>query len=110
IWEGGTWRGGVWENGTWEDGTWEGGVWKGGSWKGGLQSARGPYGVYVSAGGAAVIGCKTKTIAEWDEWFAGSDEYETPRGTEKFALIQAQYEAIKAYHNYMTKWKEEHQS
>lgn len=47
------------------------------------------------------IGCKTKTIAEWDEWFAGDEIYDTPRGTEAFKLIQANYEAAKAYLNFI---------
>jgi hypothetical protein len=53
------------------------------------------------------IGCKTGTIQEWDDWFAGSEEYETPRGTEEFDLIQANYEAIKAFHLSLTKAKEQ---
>lgn len=47
------------------------------------------------------IGCKEKTIAEWDVWFAGIEEFETKRGTEEFKRIQAHYEAYKAYYHFM---------
>jgi hypothetical protein len=43
------------------------------------------------------IGCKTKTITEWDAWFAGSDEFETPRNCEEFKRIKANYLAVRAY-------------
>lgn len=41
------------------------------------------------------IGCKTKTIAEWDEWFAGNDEYSTSRNTADFERIEAAYQHAK---------------
>jgi hypothetical protein len=43
------------------------------------------------------IGCKSKTIAEWDDWFAGTDTFETARGTEEFDRIRANFEAVKRY-------------
>jgi hypothetical protein len=43
------------------------------------------------------IGCKTKSVADWDAWFAGSDEYETLRDTEDFKRIRANYLAVRAY-------------
>ena len=43
------------------------------------------------------IGCKEKSIPEWDKWFSGSEEYETKRGTFEFRQIEAHYEAVKAY-------------
>jgi hypothetical protein len=48
-------------------------------------------------GGLVKIGCKSKTIPEWDAWFASNEEFETPRDHESFVLIRANYEAIKAY-------------
>ncbi len=47
--------------------------------------------------GLLKIGCKQKSVADWDAWFAGSEEYSTPRNTEEFERIRAVYEAYKAY-------------
>ena len=43
------------------------------------------------------IGCKSKTIEQWDLFFKSNDVYETKRNTEDFKQIQAVYEAYKAY-------------
>ncbi len=43
------------------------------------------------------IGCKEKSIPEWDRWFDSEEEYETKRGTFEFRQIEAHYEAVKAY-------------
>ena len=43
------------------------------------------------------IGCKEKTIKEWDSFFASEEEYETNRNTEEFKQIEAVYNAYKAY-------------
>jgi hypothetical protein len=43
------------------------------------------------------IGCKEKTIEEWDLFFASDETYETERNTEDFKQIQAVYLAYKAY-------------
>ena len=43
------------------------------------------------------IGCKSKTIEEWDEFFSSEKELETKRGTKEFKQIQAVYESYKAY-------------
>jgi len=43
------------------------------------------------------IGCKEKTISEWDLWFASTEEFDTTRGTPEFKKIQAMYLAQKAY-------------
>ena len=43
------------------------------------------------------IGCKAKTIEEWDLFFASDETYETDRNTEDFKQIQAVYLAYKAY-------------
>jgi len=52
------------------------------------------------------IGCKEKTIEEWDAWFAGTEEYSTKRGTKEFAKIQAHYESTKTYVLFMKNFKE----
>ncbi len=44
------------------------------------------------------IGCKEKTVEEWDKWFESEEAYETIRGTEAFARIEASYKAYKAYY------------
>ena len=49
------------------------------------------------------IGCKEKTIQEWDNWFNSSEEYSTKRGTDDFKRIFANYSAVKAYCIEMTK-------
>jgi len=43
------------------------------------------------------IGCKEKSIEEWDLFFSGTDEFETKRGTEQFKQIEAMYLGYKAY-------------
>ncbi len=47
------------------------------------------------------IGCKTKTFEEWREWFAGSEEHSTPRGSEDFKRLHAIFLAHEAYYNFM---------
>ena len=49
-----------------------------------------------------IIGCKTKTIAGWDKWFASDEEFETPRNSFEFKQIHGMYEAYKSY--IMTVW------
>lgn len=44
-----------------------------------------------------MIGCKTKSIEDWDAFFASDEEYNTKRGTDDFLRIQAVYNAYKAY-------------
>ena len=43
------------------------------------------------------IGCKEKSIEEWDIFFSGTDEFETKRGTEQFKQIEAMYLGYRAY-------------
>ncbi len=45
------------------------------------------------------IGCKSKTIKEWDTWFNSQDEYSTKRDTLQFKQIHGMY---KAYRSYLT--------
>ena len=49
------------------------------------------------------IGCKEKTIEEWDSFFASNEVYSTERNTEDFKQIQAIYESYKAYLTFLNK-------
>ena len=42
--------------------------------------------------GQIYIGCKSKSLTEWDAWFASDEEYETPRNTADFERIEAAYQ------------------
>ena len=117
TWNWGTWKEGVWNDGTWNDGTWKGGIWKRGFWERGLwhngiwlagtwktgvwesgyQTIRFKYSPLFVSPTQIKIGCKIKTREEWDEWFAGDEEYSTRRETSTFKLIEANYNAFIAY-------------
>jgi len=43
------------------------------------------------------IGCKEKTIEDWDLFFASSETYSTERNTDDFKQIEAVYNACKYY-------------
>lgn len=58
-------------------------------------------------GGKIKIGCKTMTIPEWDIWFFGSEEFGIKRGTKEFAMIEANYKAVKEYMEHMNKFEVE---
>ena len=49
------------------------------------------------------IGCKEKTITEWNEFFSSDEVYTTERNTQEFKQIQAVYEAYKAYLTFLNK-------
>jgi hypothetical protein len=49
------------------------------------------------------IGCKEKTIEQWDSFFESDEIYSTERNTEDFKQIQAVYEAYKAYLTFLNK-------
>jgi len=51
------------------------------------------------------IGCKEKTIEEWDSFFASNEEFDTKRGTEEFNQIEDMYLAYKAYFQHLNKKK-----
>jgi len=51
--------------------------------------------------GKIKIGCKVKTIEDWDAWFAGTDTFDTSRDTEAFKRIQANYIAVREYHRFI---------
>jgi hypothetical protein len=54
-----------------------------------------------STDGTINIGCKSGSVAEWDAFFAGDEEYETPRDSEDFKRIHAHYLAVRAYVTHM---------
>src|SRR5699024_706811 len=49
------------------------------------------------------IGCKTKTIKEWDDFFKSDRIYDTQRNTEDFKRIEAVYLAHKTYYEFLNK-------
>lgn len=78
---------------------WKSGNFLGGNFLGGIimPHCRWVYG--VSADGRISIGCETRTIEEWDEFFSESctEQLSTPRDSVSFKKIRASYEATKAY-------------
>ncbi len=103
VWRGGEWRGGEWRGGVWRGGVWRGGVWRGGEWRGGESVPRCKWYYGFENPNIIKIGCKKMTVEEWDAWFSSDNEYETKRGTEEFKMIQACFEATKAYINFINK-------
>ena len=57
---------------------------------------------YSILGDKIKIGCETRTIEEWDSFFASTQELSTKRGTEEFKQIEAIYLACKAYLTHLT--------
>lgn len=94
VWIDGVWKDGVWEAGVWKDGIWEGGIWESGEWLGGCKS----YGfckwecLYDPINKIIKIGCMKNTIKGWEEWFDGTEEFETKRSDPQFKLIQNTFE------------------
>ena len=89
IWKNGRWKNGTWEDGRWENGTWKNGRWEDGTWENGIKRVGvckwdvyyNHIKMYVS------IGCKTKTVKEWEVFFNSSEVIETQRNTNKFKNI-----------------------
>ena len=48
-------------------------------------------------GGKIRIGCETRSIEDWDIFFASDEIITTPRNTQEFKQIRAVYESYKAY-------------
>jgi hypothetical protein len=89
IWEDGTWRGGTWRDGIWRGGTWRGGIWRGGTWVAGYQApVRCKWSVRITPDYQVKVGCKVKTIEEWEAWLDSDEEFETPRSSPEFARIR----------------------
>ena len=53
---------------------------------------------YGIKGDLIIIGCKQKTIEEWDIWFNSNEEYSTRRNTDDFKQIEAVYNSLKSYY------------
>ena len=53
---------------------------------------------YGIKGDLIMIGCKQKTIEEWDIWFNSNEEYSTRRNTDDFKQIEAVYNSLKSYY------------
>ena len=51
------------------------------------------------------IGCKIKTIQEWNDWFESDEVYKTRRNTECFKRIYAMFKAMEAYLNVLNNVK-----
>jgi hypothetical protein len=49
------------------------------------------------------IGCKEKTIEDWQVFFDSDLVFDTPRGTEDFKQIQAIFQSYKAYISFLNK-------
>ena len=47
--------------------------------------------------GKVRIGCETRSIKDWDSFFASDEVITTPRNTDEFKQIRAVYESYKAY-------------
>ena len=62
------------------------------------QFCKWPHGI---KGDLIKIGCKEKTINEWDLFFNSDLEFDTERGTPEFKQIQAIFESYKAYMNFL---------
>jgi hypothetical protein len=72
-------------------------VWRGGTWWGGDQGIRCKWCIYITSDGQLSIGCKTRTVQQWDSWFAGTEEYETKRDSDDFRRIRAAYMGFVVY-------------
>ena len=98
IWFDGTWRDGMWYGGTWEGGVWSGGRWVTGVWKGAFaQHQRFRHSPILNIDKTITIGSRRKTRDEWDVWFTGTEEYDTPRDSEEFKLLIANYKSFITY-------------
>ena len=102
IWKGGVWKDGRWENGKWKCGIWKGGLWENGSWEGGIweggisSPTRCKWHVLIDSKENKIhIGCESRTVEEWDAFFASDDTIETERDTEQFRRIEKAYKVAK---------------
>jgi hypothetical protein len=58
---------------------------------------------HSNRGGLIQIGCETKTIKEWNKFFASNEVIETERSTKEFKRIEAVFRAYEAYINHLKK-------
>jgi hypothetical protein len=94
---GGEFRGGEFLGGYFLGGEFLGGEFRGGEFLGGTRAPQCKWIYGLTPDGKIKIGCKEKTIEEWDQWFNSTHEYSTPRSSVEFTKIKACYEATKAY-------------
>ncbi len=97
VWKDGTWYDGVWYDGIWLNGRWKNGRWENGTWENGATGLRSKYSPEITRSGSVKVGCQEKTPAEWREWLEGTEEYNTPRGTEAFVYLRAHILAACVY-------------
>ena len=55
--------------------------------------------------GTIAIGCETKTIAEWDAFFASEETYTTCRNTADFERIDADYQHLRRMYEIWLKYE-----
>lgn len=76
-------------------------IWQGGVWQGGVSVPRCKWYYGFENPNFIKIGCEKRTVEKWDKFFAGTEVISTPRGADEFKMIQACFEATKAYMNFM---------
>jgi len=54
--------------------------------------------VFITGENKIKIGCKEKTIEEWENWFKSDEEFSTQRGTDEFKRIEGMFNAYAAYY------------
>jgi len=54
--------------------------------------------VFITGENKIKIGCKEKTIEEWENWFKSDEEFSTKRGTDEFKRIEGMFNAYAAYY------------
>ena len=94
---GGYFLGGEFRGGEFLGGYFLGGYFRGGYFLGGVMIPNCKWVYGFQADGRIKLGCKVKTIEEWDAWFASDEVYTTPRGTDAFKRIEACYKVAKLY-------------
>jgi len=94
---GGYFRGGEFLGGEFLGGEFLGGYFRGGYFLGGIMMPLCKWVYGFDNEGKIKIGCKSKSLEEWQKWFDSDEEYSTKRGTEDFKKIRACFEAAKAY-------------
>jgi hypothetical protein len=91
---GGAFLGGEFLGGEFRGGAFRGGAFLGGAFLGGSTWIRPFWHVLVHEDGQISVGCKRKTRAEWDAWFAGTEVYSHQRNTDEFRRIHGSYRAL----------------
>ncbi len=87
----------IWKGGDFLGGYFRGGYFLGGEFRGGIMMPLCKWVYGFDHDGKIKIGCKSKSLEDWQKWFDSDEEYSTKRGTEDFKKIRACFEAAKAY-------------